>query len=56
MDLDLFKTGLNYKSRLALGRLGKPDEIAKVTLFLCSDLASYVQGVMIPVDGGFLSS
>jgi NAD(P)-dependent dehydrogenase (short-subunit alcohol dehydrogenase family) len=56
MDLDLFKTGLNYKSRLALGRLGKPDEIAKVALFLCSDLASYVQGVMIPVDGGFLSS
>jgi NAD(P)-dependent dehydrogenase (short-subunit alcohol dehydrogenase family) len=56
MNLNLFKTGLNYKSRLALGRLGKPDEIAKVVLFLCSDLASYVQGVMIPVDGGFLSS
>jgi NAD(P)-dependent dehydrogenase (short-subunit alcohol dehydrogenase family) len=56
MDLNLFKTGLNYKSRLALGRLGKPDEIAKVILFLCSDLASYVQGVMVPVDGGFLCS
>jgi NAD(P)-dependent dehydrogenase (short-subunit alcohol dehydrogenase family) len=56
INLNLIKAGLNYKSRLALGRLGKPDEIAKVVLFLCSDLASYVQGVMIPVDGGFLSS
>jgi len=56
LKLGLIKTGYNYKCRLALGRLGKPDEIAKVVLFLCSDLASYVQGVMIPVDGGFLSS
>jgi NAD(P)-dependent dehydrogenase (short-subunit alcohol dehydrogenase family) len=56
MDLGLFRAGFNYKARLPLGRLGKPDEVAKVMLFLCSDLASYVQGVMIPVDGGFLSS
>ncbi len=55
-DLSIIKAGLDYKNRLALGRLGKPDEIAKVVLFLCSDLASYVQGAMIPVDGGFLSS
>jgi NAD(P)-dependent dehydrogenase (short-subunit alcohol dehydrogenase family) len=54
--LDLLRTGYNYKNRLSLGRLGKPDEVAKVVLFLCSDLASYVQGAMIPVDGGFLSS
>lgn len=56
LDLNLFKTGLNYRNRLPIGRLGRPDEIAKVVLFLCSDLASYVQGIMIPVDGGFLSS
>ena len=35
--------------------LGKPDEIAKVVLFLCSDLVIYVHGIMIPVDGGLLS-
>jgi NAD(P)-dependent dehydrogenase (short-subunit alcohol dehydrogenase family) len=56
LKLNLLKTGYNFQSRLALGRWGKPDEVAKVVLFLCSDLASYVQGVMIPVDGGFLSS
>ena len=42
--------------RLALGRWGKDDEVACVALFLASDLASYVQGAAIPVDGGFLSS
>lgn len=56
LKLNLVKTGYNYKNRLALGRLGNPDEIAKVIFFLCSDLASYVQGVMMPVDGGFLAS
>ena len=56
LRLDILKTGYNYKCRLAFGSLGKPDEVAKVMLFLCSDLASYVQGVMIPVDGGFLNS
>ncbi|MDD3520555.1 MAG: SDR family NAD(P)-dependent oxidoreductase [Actinomycetota bacterium] len=55
-ELSLLKTGFSFKSRLPMGRFGKPDEVAKVILFLCSDLASYVHGAMIPVDGGFLSS
>jgi len=54
--LDLMKTGYDFQQRLALGRWGTPDEIAKAALFLASDLASYVQGAMLPVDGGFLSS
>ena len=33
-------------------RAGQPDEIAKVMLFLASDLASYVTGQEIAVDGG----
>jgi NAD(P)-dependent dehydrogenase (short-subunit alcohol dehydrogenase family) len=53
---DLIKTGYDFNTRLALGRWGTPDEIARVVLFLSSDLSSYVQGAMIPVDGGFLSS
>jgi NAD(P)-dependent dehydrogenase (short-subunit alcohol dehydrogenase family) len=36
-----------------LGRLGAPDEIAKVVVFLASDDASYVTGVELFVDGGF---
>lgn len=38
-------------SNTALGRLGTPEDIAKVILFLSSDLASYVNGEVIVVDG-----
>jgi NAD(P)-dependent dehydrogenase (short-subunit alcohol dehydrogenase family) len=54
--IDLVKTGFNFNQRLANGRWGKPDEVAKAVIFLSSDLASYVQGAMLSVDGGFLSS
>ena len=56
LDVDLIKTGIQFGTRLALGRWGQADEVARVALFLASDLASYVHGVMIPVDGGFLAS
>lgn len=35
-----------------LGRVGEPDDIAKAALFLCSDDASWITGVVLPVDGG----
>jgi 3-oxoacyl-[acyl-carrier protein] reductase len=56
VNVDLMKTGYQFGTRLSLGRWGRPDEVATVALFLASDLASYVQGAAIPVDGGFLSS
>ena len=56
LDLSLLKTGYNFKQRLPLGRWGEADEVAKVVLFLSSGLASYVNGALIPVDGGFLSA
>ncbi len=42
-------------ARLPAGRWGEPDDIAGPVLFLCSDAARYVHGVVLPVDGGWLS-
>uniref|UniRef100_UPI00260EB6EA SDR family oxidoreductase n=1 Tax=uncultured Methanomethylovorans sp. TaxID=183759 RepID=UPI00260EB6EA len=38
-------------SSISLGRIGTPEDVAKVVLFLSSDLASYVSGSVIVVDG-----
>lgn len=54
--MELLKTGYDFQQRLANNKWGQPDDVAKVVLFLSSDLASYVQGAIVPVDGGFLSS
>jgi len=54
--LGLIKTGIEFKQRLPIGRLGQPDEVACMALVLASDLASYVHGATIPIDGGFLAA
>lgn len=39
-----------------LGRVGEPNELVGPVLFLASGLSSYVTGVMLPVDGGYLTN
>ena len=41
-------------ARLALDHVGTPEDGARAAKFLCSDAASYITGVTLPVDGGFL--
>jgi len=42
-----------YEEKTLLGRVGTAEEVANVVLFLASDEASYVTGVIMPVDGGW---
>ena len=45
----------SFAGRIPLGRFGEPADIAGAAIFLASDLARYVTGVTLPVDGGFLA-
>ncbi|HEX4926008.1 MAG TPA: 3-oxoacyl-ACP reductase FabG [Bdellovibrionales bacterium] len=45
-----------FKKRIPLGRFGKPEEVAGVVSFLCSDDAAYVTGHTISVNGGLFPS
>jgi 3-oxoacyl-[acyl-carrier protein] reductase len=44
----------NFVATIPLGRIGTPDEVASVIAFLASDLASYIVGQTIDVNGGQL--
>jgi 3-oxoacyl-[acyl-carrier protein] reductase len=46
------KQTADLANQIPMGRLGEPEEVAKVTLFLASDLASYVTGQAIHITGG----
>lgn len=45
-----------FLGRVPMGRMIQPEEIARAALFLCSDEASVITGVVMPVDGGYLVS
>ncbi len=40
---------------IPLGRLGKPEEVAAAAAFLASDQASFITGIVLPIDGGHLA-
>lgn len=45
-----------FMSRTPMGRVAEPEELIGPVVFLASDMASYVTGVTLPVDGGFLAA
>ena len=59
IDTDMIK-GMDQKfyernlKSIGMRRLGKPEDVAKVALFLASDLSEYVTGQIIGVDGGMI--
>ena len=42
------------RERSVLGRLGDPQDVASVILFLCSEASRHITGAVVPVDGGYL--
>ena len=38
-----------------IGRMGKPEEVAYLALYLCSDEASFITGSSYAIDGGFIN-
>lgn len=45
-----------FVNRIALGRPGRPEDVAPAVLFLASDAARYITGAVLPVDGGTSAS
>jgi NAD(P)-dependent dehydrogenase (short-subunit alcohol dehydrogenase family) len=45
----------NFATRIPMGRIGAPEDIAGPAVFLASDLARYITGVTLPVDGSYLA-
>lgn len=45
-----------YEKAEPMGRFGRPEEVAEAVMWLCSDAASFVTGIAMPVDGGWLAT
>jgi len=55
-SIDMQKVMEAFMAKIPMHRMGEPDDIGKVALFLASDMSSYMTGEQIVVDGGYLLS
>ncbi len=53
MAATLEERGNEFRAKCPMGRLGEPDDMAGISLFLSSGASAYVTGQIIAVDGGF---
>lgn len=54
--VDMAKVMESFLAKIPMHRMGEPDDIGKVALFLASDMSSYMTGTQVIVDGGVLLS
>ena len=54
--IDMAKMTEAFLAKIPMHRMGEPDDIGKVALFLASEMSSYMTGSQVVVDGGFLLS
>lgn len=55
-SIDMKKLMESFLAKIPMRRMGEPDDIGRVALFLASDLSSYMTGTQVVVDGGVLLS
>ena len=44
-----------FETMEPIGRMGQPEEVAEAVICFCSDSASFVTGISMPVDGGWVA-
>jgi NAD(P)-dependent dehydrogenase (short-subunit alcohol dehydrogenase family) len=53
-EKDKIRAELN--ARQPIGRLGKPEEIASLVRYVCSEEAAFMTGALLPIDGGWTAA
>jgi NAD(P)-dependent dehydrogenase (short-subunit alcohol dehydrogenase family) len=50
------KVRAELHARQPIGRMGRPEEVAWLAVYLCSDEAEFMNGSIIPIDGGWTAN